>query len=34
MIGYSYLLKQGFTNVLNYSGGINEWFETEENLTK
>ncbi len=34
MIGYSYLLKQGFTNVLNYSGGINEWVETEENLTK
>lgn len=24
-IGYSLLIKNGFTNILNYSGGMNEW---------
>jgi hydroxyacylglutathione hydrolase len=26
-IGYSLLVKNGYTNVLNYSGGINEWIK-------
>jgi hydroxyacylglutathione hydrolase len=24
-IGYSLLVKEGYTNIMNYSGGINEW---------
>jgi len=27
-IGYSLLVKNGFKNVKNYSGGMNEWVNT------
>ena len=31
-IGYSILARNGFTNVVNFSGSINEWVEGGENL--
>jgi hydroxyacylglutathione hydrolase len=31
-IGYSILVKEGFTNISNYSGGINEWVNKGEPL--
>ena len=31
-IGYSILARNGFTNVANFSGSINEWVEAGENL--
>ncbi|MDO8993495.1 MAG: rhodanese-like domain-containing protein, partial [Daejeonella sp.] len=31
-IGYSILVKNGFTNIANYSGGINEWVNRGEPL--
>ena len=29
-IGYSLLMKHGFTNISNYSGGINEWVKEQQ----
>ena len=31
-IGYSFLAKKGYTNVMNFSGSINEWVSAEEPL--
>ena len=31
-IGYSLLMKEGFTNIANYSGGINEWVKEQQPL--
>jgi len=33
-IGYSILARNGFTNVANFSGSINEWVEAGEKLTQ
>jgi hydroxyacylglutathione hydrolase len=29
-IGYSLLMKEGYTNIANYSGGINEWVKEQQ----
>jgi hydroxyacylglutathione hydrolase len=29
-IGYSLLIKEGYTNIANYSGGINEWVKEQQ----
>jgi hydroxyacylglutathione hydrolase len=29
-IGYSLLVKEGYTNIMNYSGGINEWVKEQQ----
>jgi hydroxyacylglutathione hydrolase len=29
-IGYSLLVKEGYTNIVNYSGGINEWVAAQQ----
>ena len=29
-IGYSILMRKGFTNVANFSGGMKEWMENKE----
>ena len=29
-IGYSLLVKEGYTNIANYSGGINEWVKEQQ----
>ncbi len=31
-IGYSLLMKEGYTNIANYSGGINEWVKEQQPL--
>ena len=31
-IGYSLLMKEGYTNIMNYSGGINEWVKEQQPL--
>lgn len=31
-IGYSLLMKEGYKNILNYSGGINEWVKEQQPL--
>ena len=31
-IGYSLLVKEGYTNISNYSGGINEWVKEQQPL--
>ena len=33
-IAYSILVKNGFENILNYSGGINDWVEKKNELVK
>ena len=33
-IAYSILIKHGFENILNYSGGINDWVEKKNELVK
>lgn len=33
-IAYSILIKHGFENILNYSGGINDWMEKKNELVK
>jgi hydroxyacylglutathione hydrolase len=33
-IAYSILVKNGFENILNYSGGINEWKEKKNELAQ
>jgi hydroxyacylglutathione hydrolase len=29
-IGYSLLVKEGYSNIMNYSGGINEWVKEQQ----